>query len=297
MASRPRKRRKALGGLAPIAFISLGLYTLWVIYPVFASATLSLTDARTNRQTMSFVGLENYTRMFSDPRLGRTFAFTLIVTILVTLVSNVGGVLFAMMLNNQAKNYKVMRTLAFIPQVLSGVVVAFMWRMMFNQNGLINSSALKYGWLDAPINWLGTREMATFCVCVTVAWASTAFCTVVYMAGLQSVPPELMDAARVDGAGPIKRFFNVTWPMLAPATTTCVVLGLIGALKLYDILAVLTSGGPANSTNSLAYYVIAVAFGNGHTGYGAALGILLLVLTAAVSAIATRILRKRETNL
>jgi ABC-type sugar transport system permease subunit len=241
-------------GLAPIAVVALFLYTLWIIYPVFASTFLSFTDARTNRQTWEFVGFDNYTRMLADPRLKKTFVFTGIVTVAVTLISNVAGVIFAMLLNTKGRNAKLMRTLAFIPQVLSGVVVAFIWRLIFNQNGLLNLTVQKYGWLSEPVNWLGTTKMATFVVCVTVAWGSTAFCTVIYTAGLQSVPDDLLEAARVDGAGELRVWWSIVMPLLRPATISVAIF--VGLWSWNDFLQPLILLGPLQGqTITVAMYL------------------------------------------
>jgi ABC-type sugar transport system permease subunit len=181
--------------------------------------------------------------------------------------------------------------------VLSGVIVAFIWRSVLTQNGLLNSALLNLGIVDQPISWIGTPELATTSVIVVVSWMTIAFSTVVYTASLQGVPAELYEAARMDGANWFSRFKNVTWPLIAPGTTISVVLCLITTFKLYDIIAVLTQGGPANSTTSTAFYLITMAFTNNRFGYASAIAIFLLALTAVVAYGLTAILRRREARL
>jgi ABC-type sugar transport system permease subunit len=291
-----RKTRRGRA-LLPAAALGIGLYCLWVIYPVVASAVTSFTNASPLKPTRSWVGWTNYAAMQTDLRFHRSLVFTAIIVLVSTFGSNVIGLAMAMLLNGQGRNYKVMRMIVFIPQVLSGVVVAFIWRSILNQGGLLNTSLINAGIIDHPVGWIGTANLATFSVCVVVTWVNTAFAAVVYTASLQSVPHELIEAARVDGAGWWNRFWNVTWPLIAPGTTISITLSLITSLKLYDILAILTGGGPANQTNSVAYYLIQVAFSGNRYGYGAAIGVVLLLITALTSFVSTGILRRRESDL
>jgi ABC-type sugar transport system permease subunit len=277
--------------------LAIALYVAFLLYPILQSVLSSLTDRNPLKSTSTFVGLDNYIELFSDARLMDSLRFTAIVVVAVTVISNVFGLLFAMLLNRSTTNYRVMRTLVFIPQVLSGVIVAFIWRSILTQNGLLNSVLQNLGLVDAPVSWLGTPELATISIIVVVSWMTIAFSTVVYTASLQSVPPELYEAARMDGASALGRFRNVTFPMIAPGMTISVVLCLITTFKLYDIIAVLTGGGPANSTKSTAFYLITVAFTNNRFGYASAIAIFLLVVTAVTAYGVTYILRKREARI
>ena len=284
-------------GLAPIALLAMALYVAFLLYPILQSIFTSFTDRNPLKPDSSFVGLDNYIALFSDARLMTSLRFTLVVVVVVTITANVFGLLLAMLLNRSTRNYRIMRTLIFIPQVLSGVIVAFIWRSILTQNGLLNSVLQNLGLIDAPVSWIGTPELATLSICVVVSWLTIAFATVVYTASLQSVPPELYEAARVDGAGALSRFRHVTFPMIAPGMTISVVLCLITTFKLYDVIAVLTGGGPATSTRSTAFYLIDVAFTSNRFGYASAIAILLLVLTAITAYAITALLRRREANL
>jgi len=288
--------RRSLG-LAPIALVALALYAAFLLYPLIQSLFTSLTDRNPLKAESTFVGLANYLELFTDQRLLASLRFTIVVVVVVTLVSNAIGLLFAMLLNKPTAGFRVMRTLVFIPQVLSGVIVAFIWRSILTQNGLLNTALQNIGLIDAPISWIGTPELATLSICAVVSWMTIAFSTVVYTASLQSVPPELYEAARMDGANVLSRFRNVTFPMIAPGMTISVVLCLITTFKLYDIIAVLTGGGPADSTRSTAFYLVATAFTNNRFGYASAIAILLFVLTAVTAYGLTALLRRREARL
>ena len=284
-------------GLAPVAWLAIGLYVAFLLYPIASSLLTSLTDRNPLRAESTFVGLDNYRQLFADPRLLTSLRFTIVVVVVVTIVSNVAGLGFALLLNRPSVGYRLMRTLIFIPQVLSGVIVAFIWRSILTQNGLLNTFLENIGLADQPISWIGTPDLALLSVCVVVSWATIAFATVVYVAALQSVPGELYEAARIDGAGALGRFRFVTLPMIAPGMTISIVLCLITTFKLYDVIAVLTGGGPANSTQTTAFYLITVAFTTNRFGYASAIAVFLLVATTVLAYSLTGLLRRREADL
>ncbi len=284
-------------GLAAVAWLAIGLYIAFLLYPIASSLVTSFTDRNPLRADSTFVGLDNYRQLLADPRLLTSLRFTIVVVVFVTIVSNVVGLAFAMLLNRPSVVYRFMRTLIFIPQVLSGVIVAFIWRSILTQNGLLNSFLRNIGLADQPISWIGTPDLALLSVCVVVSWATIAFATVIYVAALQSVPGELYEAARIDGATALGRFRFVTLPMIAPGMTISIVLCLIITFKLYDVIAVLTGGGPANATQTTAFYLITVAFTTNRFGYASAIAILLLVATTVIAYSLTGLLRRREADL
>jgi ABC-type sugar transport system permease subunit len=289
-------RRRGIG-IGPIALIAILLYCLILVYPLIAGAFLSFTNASPLGGTFDFIGIKNYVQLFGDAQLKSALLFTALTAFCVTVIANFVGLLFALLLNKPTRNYRLMRTLIFIPQVLSGIVVGFIWRSIFSSNGLLNVILLNLHVVKAPVSWIGNPALATACIMLVVIWTTTAFSTVVFSASLQTVPSELYEAARMDGAGAFRRFTNVTWPMIAPGLTICVTLSLITSFKLYDVIAALTGGGPFGSTESAAFYVIQVAFTNNFFGYSSAIAVLLLLLTAAVAFVASALLRRRESEL
>ncbi len=284
----------ALGALAVLA---LGLYVLFIIVPLIMSAWKSLTDENPLLAHANFVGVANYTDMVHDDALSASLGFTLAMAGAATLVANAAGVGFALLLNRTSLSFRMMRTAAFLPQVLSGVIVGFVWRYVLAQDGILNDVLVATGITDRPITWLGSPYLAMFSVGLVAAWVLTGFTTVVYLAALQSIPVQLYHAATVDGAGRWQQFRRITFPMLAPGTTISVTISLITMLKLYDIIAALTSGGPADSTQSTALYIIKLAFTDDRFGYASAVAMLLLVVSAAIALSVTGLLRRREVNL
>ncbi len=275
----------------------MGLYALFILVPVVMSAWKSLTNENPLQDHARFIGAANYTEMLHDSALAASLTFTLVLAAVVTLAANALGIAFAMLLNRTSLSFRMMRTLAFLPQVLSGVIVGFVWRYVLAQDGVLNNILGSLGIISHPVTWLGSPHLAMFSIALVATWVLTGFTTVVHLAALQSIPVELYQAAMVDGAGRWQRFRAITFPMVAPGTTISVTISLITMLKLYDIIAVLTSGGPADSTQSTALYIIKLAFTDDRFGYASAVAMLLLAVSAVISLIVTGLLRRREVDL
>ena len=284
-------------GLFVVAALAFGLYLCFLVLPLLLSLQTSLTDKNPLREHSSFVGVDNYRAMLHDGALRASLVFTIVLAFAVTLVANVLGLALAVLLNRTSLSYRVLRTVAFLPQVLSGVIVGFVWQTILTQGGLLNSGLKRLGLIDAPVAWLGSPHGALISIGVVVSWILSGFTTVVYLAALQNIPTELHDMATVDGATGPQRFFRVSLPMLAPGTTIGVTISLITALKLYDVIAVLTAGGPANSTQSTALYIVKLAFTDDRFGYASAVAMLVLVISAVIALSVTNLLRRREVNL
>jgi ABC-type sugar transport system permease subunit len=285
------RRIRQDGGLGVIAALGLGLYLVFIVVPVLLSLQSSFTDQNPLKAQSNFVGLNNYREMVHDGELHATVGYTLMLAVGVTIVANVLGVAFAVLLNRTRLSYRVLRTIAFLPQVISGVIVGFVWKTILTQNGLLNNV------IGQPIDWLGTPHMAMLSVGIVVSWVLSGFTTVVYLAALQNIPPELYDASSIDGATSGQQFRMITLRMVAPATTISVTISLITVLKLYDIITVLTSGGPANATESTAQYIVKLAFTSDRFGYASAVAMALLLLSAVIALSVTGLLRRREVGL
>lgn len=284
-------------GLGAVAGVGLLLYIVFLIIPVLVSLHSSFTNQDPLKSHSSFIGLANYREMLHDTELRTSVTFTLGLALAVTVVANVLGIAFAVLLNRTNRSYRVLRTLAFLPQVISGVIVGFVWQTILTEDGLLNDVLLRTHIVSAPVNWLGTPHTAMLSVGIVVAWVVSGFTTVVYLAALQSVPPELYHASSIDGANAWQRFRMITLRMVAPATTISVTISLITVLKLYDIITVLTAGGPANSTESTAMYIVKLAFTSDRFGYASAVAMFLLLLSAIVALSITAGLRRREVDL
>ena len=284
-------------GLGVLAGLGLILYVVFIVIPVLLSLRSSFTDEDPLESRSNFIGLDNYREMLHDSELHASIAFTLILAVGVTVAANALGLAFAMLLNRTNLSYRVLRTIAFLPQVISGVIVGFVWKTIFIEDGLLNDLLHKVGLISQPVDWLGTPHMAQLSVGIVVTWVLSGFTTVVYLAALQSIPTELYDASSIDGANSRQQFRMITFRLVAPATTISVTISLITVLKLYDIITVLTSGGPAYSTESTAQYIVKLAFTSDRFGYASAVAMALLLLSAVIALSVTSFLRRREVDL
>ena len=284
-------------GLSAVAALAMALYLAFLIVPVLLSLKTSFTNQNILFPGSRFVGLANYRQMLHDTALRSSIEFTLELAVTVTVVANVVGLCFALLLNRTSLSYRVLRTLAFLPQVISGIIAGFVWSWMLSPDGLVNHVLAGIGLASQPVNWLGTPQLAQLSAAIVVSWVLSGFTTVVYLAALQNIPRELYDASSIDGASRRQQFRTITLPMVAPATTISVVISLITVLKLYDIITALTGGGPAFSTQSVAMYIISVGFSNDAYGYASAIAMVLLALTAILALSVTTVLRRREVDL
>lgn len=284
-------------GLRALAGLGLVLYLVFIVLPLFMSLHSSLTNENPLNANSQFVGLGNYRTMLHDSQLRSAVVFTLALALTVTVAANLVGLGFSILLNRSSLSYRVLRTLAFLPQVISGVIVGFVWQTILTENGILNTLLLHLGVIGQPVDWLGDPHLAQLCVGVVVAWVLSGFTTVVYLAALQGIPQELHDAAAIDGAGGLRRLRRITVPMVAPATTISVTICLITVMKLYDIITVLTAGGPAFATQSAAQYIVQLAFTSDQFGYASAVAMGLLILSAVIALSVTSLLRRREVDL
>jgi ABC-type sugar transport system permease subunit len=284
-------------GLRLIAALGLLLYLVFIVVPVFMSLRSSFTDENPLRSGSNWIGFANYSEMLHDSQLRSSVFFTLALAVGVTVVANVVGLAFATLLDRTELSYRVLRTIAFLPQVISGVIVGFVWKTIFTEDGLLNDLLKMTHVVHQPVDWLGKPHLAQVSVGIVVAWVLSGFTTVVYLAALQNIPRELYDAGSIDGANPRQQFRMITLRMVAPATTISVTISLITVLKLYDIIQVLTSGGPADATESTAQYIVKTAFTSDRFGYASAIAMFLLALSAVIALSVTSILRRREVDL
>ncbi len=293
LAGRSHKRR--WGFLKTVVVAAVALYVVILIVPLLLSFIYSFTNLNPLFPNTKFVGFQNYSDLASDLDFRDSLIRTIVLSVNVTVLANVAGLVIALLLNRASRFYAFLRTLFFIPQVLSGVVVAFIWTIILTtNNGILNILLKQVGLSAKDIAWLGTPSLAMLSLTVVIIWQQMGFCVVVYLAALQAIPTDLIEAATIDGAKKWDVFRQVTFPLLGPGVTTNVVLLLIIPLKLYDQVAVLTAGGPGGSTQTLAYYIIRVTFTRNEAGYGSAMSLILFFLIAIAAILLTVTLRKRE---
>ena len=284
------------------AFLTFGapgllVYVCFVLAPILVSVGYSLTNYNPFRPPTRFVGLRNYQLLFEDQEFLNSLRVTTILTLIVVIVPNVLGLAIALLLDRRGWFYNALRSVFFVPVVLSSVVVSIIWTRMMADDGVINNALRSFG-VAQPPGWLSDPDLAIYSLGAILSWQTLGFCVVVYLAGLQGVPKELVEAAAIDGAGPVQRFRKVTWPLLAPALTINTVVQLISAFKVFDHVQVITNGGPGEGTTaSIAFTVLQVGFTANRQGYASAMALVMLVIIATASALALKLRRRREVEL
>ncbi len=273
------------------------LFTTFVLIPLAISFYVGFTDQNPLLNDANFVGLDNYRELFGDEPLHRALKNTAKLTIAVTIGANLGGLALAVVLDGTSRYYRVLRTLVFIPQVLSAVVVSFIFVTILSNRGILNSVLESTGLESLAEPWLGKPDLALWSIAAVVTWQMIGFTTVVYLAALQSVPDDLLEAARIDGAGAWKCFSKISFPLMGQGVTIAVTIVLITTLRLYDHVAVLTGGGPGFRTETAVFYLLRMGFTNNRTGYASAIAFVLLLIIGSVSAILIGLMRRREVQL
>ncbi len=296
--SRRRRRSKQVGA-PPIWFAApaLAIYALIVIYPSLAGAYYAFTSW-TGIGDATWIGLENFKTLFSDDQSFGSLQNTIKLTVFIVIVQNAIGLALALGVHTRIKSKYVLRTIFFAPAVLSPVVIAFLWKYMFNpQPDAGINRLLGFFGLDAlQQNWLGDPQVALWAIGLTVVWQYAGYSMVIFLAALQGVPRDLEEAAELDGAGRFQRFRHVVLPLIAPAMTINLTLSTIGGLKLFDQVFAITGGGPGYSTETLSTLIYKQAFVFGQYGYSTAVALVLALLVAGLALIQMRYLQSREVN-
>lgn len=279
--------------LALLAAPALALYVLFVIGPILAVGFISLLrwDGITAPQ---WAGLANFQRaLFADPIFARSFLNNA-VYIVITLVVEVGfGLLFAAALQARLPLAGLWRALFFSPMVLSLVVVGLLWSFVFNPDaGLLNQGLRAMGLASWEREWLGSDATALVAISLVSGWRYAGFYMALFAAGLTRIPPEVLEAARLDGAAEWTLFRRVTLPLLAPVTAVAVLLCVTGGFQAFDLFFVMTDGAPYHSTEIPSLWMVKKAFNRQSLGYGAALGVLLTLVVAVLGGLQARLRRE-----
>jgi multiple sugar transport system permease protein len=296
-----RRRRRPLGPrlwhFATFAAPGVLVYVCFVLAPIVISFGYSLTNYNPFNPPTKYVGLANYRLLFTDELFLTSLRVTTILTLIVVIVPNVLGLAVALLLDKRGWLYNALRSVFFTPVILSSVVVSIIWSRLLDNDGPLNQGLRAIG-VDEPPGWLSDPDYALYSLGSILSWQMLGFCVVVYLAGLQGVPTELLEAAAIDGAGPVRRFRAVTWPLLAPALTINTVVLLISAFKVFDHVQVITNGGPGTGTTAtIAFNVLQTGFNANHEGYASAMAVVMLVIVAFATAVTLKILQKREVDL
>lgn len=272
------------------------LVTLMIYVPFLLSGFYSLTEWNGISKAPVFIGLENFRRIFSgDPGFIKALVFTAKYAFFFIIFSNVLALALSVALNQKFALANTLRGMFFLPYIMSMTIVGFIWKFIFSQ-GFDKLSELT-GWGVWTYSWLGDSGLAFWSVVAVGVWQSLGFYIVLYIAGLQAIPPDVLEASQIDGANGRQRFFRVTLPLLGPSITTCVFMSLTNSLKVFDIILALTKGGPGGATYSATLEIYREAFQNNNYGLGSAKAIVFFVMVLLLTQFVLRLFQRREVEL
>ncbi len=268
------------------------VFLLFFIYPIFYMIYLSFTSWDLISPTKNFVGLQNYKDLFFNPEFWQVLSNTIVYTILTVVISIVLSLLCAIWLNRKEWIYRFIQGAIFSPYIISLVSISLLWMWLMDpQYGLLN-------WLFSlvglpPSKWLADTGSALYSLVLVNVWKHIGYNTLIFIAGLQSIPKEIYEAAQIDRASWWKKLTRITIPMLSPTLFFLLIINTINSFQVFDNVQIMTQGGPVNSTNMLVYYIYQYGFDFFKIGYASAAGVVLLLLVAIVTLFHFKFLSKR----
>jgi raffinose/stachyose/melibiose transport system permease protein len=242
----------------------------------------------------SFIGLRNFADMLDDPDALQAVWHTMVIAVAITVIQNGVGLLLALGVNTMIRTRNVLRVLLFAPAVITPIVTAYLWRNLLGPDGAVNSLLGAVGLASWQQDWLGDPQLALWMIVLVIVWQFAGYSMVIFLAGLQSIPREIYEAAAIDGTGPVRRFWFIVRPLLAPAITINLMLSIIGGIKLFDQVYALTGGGPGHATDTISTLIYKDAFTLGEFGYSIALAVVLTAIVAIASATQYAVLSRNE---
>ena len=272
------------------------LLAVFIAYPFVKGVELSVTDAKVGVPG-SFVGLHNFAVLANDSIFRTAVWNTFVYTAVTTVFKLALGLWLAILLNRHFKGKALTRAFVLLPFIIPTVLSTFAWKWMFDPTlNVINWTLFQLGLIHGRINWLGDPGLAMVSIIIVNVWRGVPFYAISLLAGLQTISPELHEAAAIDGARPWQRFWHVTWPLLLPVTMVVVLFSIIQTFADFQLVYVLTGGGPANSTQLFATYAYQIGVGTGLLSQGAAISLAMFPVSSIVVIVQLLYIRRVETH-
>jgi raffinose/stachyose/melibiose transport system permease protein len=272
---------------------SFAVVFLFILYPFFNGIQLSFTNWNGFSQEYDHVGFDQYKRLFADPTTWLVVKNTLLYGIGSTILQNVIGLLYALLLNQSIKMKAVTRTVIYLPVIISPLIMGYIWYFFFSFQGGALNDALQFFGLE-KINVLGNPEFNTWIIVFVNTYQYVGIAMIIYLAGLQSISKDFYEAAQIDGASSLQQFKNITLPLLMPSITINMVLNIIGGLKLFDVIIALTGGGPGNASQSMSTFMYDLYFKRQDAGYAATQGVFMAIIILVISLAALVYFKRKE---
>lgn len=267
-------------------------FIVFTAFPVVMSFFYSLTDAD-GITPPKFIGLQNYANLFKEKEFLNALKNTIYYTVGVVPIGTFLAIITAVLLNQKIKFVNFYRSALFIPVIVSTVSISMVWQWMYNQDyGLINAFLGSLG-LPQPA-WIASQELAMPSVIIMSIWKGLGFNTVILLAGIQGISPSIYEAAEIDGAGPVRKFFNITMPLLKSTTMFVLIISLINAFQAFDQIYIMTKGGPAKATEVVVYLIYMNAFNFFKQGYASAMAYVLFIIIFIASIIQLKVSESKD---
>lgn len=287
------RRRYPLYFSAPAAAIFLVFFIAPTVFGVY----YSFTNWNIHADNIRFIGFDNYAALFQEPRLGKALSNTLIFAAAVTVLQNLIGLGLALVMNESIRMRNFFRTVFFMPYVIAPIVIGYVFRAIYHpEHGIVNVILDNVGLGAMAQDWLNDPKWALFSIIVTDLWRVSGFTMVIYLAGLQFIPKDLLESASIDGASYRHRLRHIILPLIAASTTVNILLSLIGSMKVFEMVMVLTDGGPGYTTE-VFYTYIRSTFSMGEMGYSTAINLVLFLLVTLVGLPVLAALKRREVEM
>ncbi|MDQ0223810.1 carbohydrate ABC transporter permease [Metabacillus niabensis] len=266
---------------------------LFIVYPFLNGIQLSFTNWNGFSQKYDFIGFEQYKRLFTDPTTWLVVKNTLLYGIGSTILQNVIGLLYALLLNQSIRMKAVTRTVIYLPVIISPLIMGYIWYFFFAFQGGALNDALQFFGIE-KINALGNSDFNTWIIVFVNTYQYVGVAMIIYLAGLQSISSDYYEAAQIDGASPFQQFKQITLPLLMPSITINMVINIIGGLKLFDVIVALTGGGPGNASQSMSTFMYDLYFQRQDAGYAATQGVFMAIIILILSLAALVYFRSKE---
>jgi raffinose/stachyose/melibiose transport system permease protein len=303
VGDRPRRRSptgrsaaRRRGEIALFLAPALVLYAAFVIVPMVLAGYYSLFNWNGLGPLDKFVGLDNYARALGDPVFRAAVGHNALIVVLSIVVQLPLAMGLALLLNRRLRGRAILRMVLFAPYVLSEVVTAVAWQLILQPSGPVDDLLRGVGLEGWAQLWLADRDLVIYSLFIVITWKYLGFGIVLFLAGLQGVPTELLEAATVDGASAWQRTRHVVLPLLGPTIRIWIFLSVIGALQLFDLVWIMTKGGPSNASVTMATFLIDRGFERSQVGYGSAAAVLLFVISFAFALLYQRFVLRRDTE-
>lgn len=293
---KPPKRKTRIGVRPPVWFLAPAViaYTIVVVVPNLRGFAYSFTDWNGISSSYNIVGFENFNHLLDDPGTASALKNTLLFTIGVAILQNIVGLGLALVCNSLLKSRQYLRLVFFLPVVLTPIVTAYLWTYLLNPTGTINELLVSLGLESWQQDWLGNPKISLISIVIAAVWQGVGYTMVIYLAGLQNVSQDVLEAAAIDGAGPARRFFKVIFPLINASVVINILLTLTSGLKQFDLVFAMTNGGPAGATQTLSFIIFKNAFVNLDYPTAVAQGVVLTLIVAIVAVVQLRLTSRKE---